>query len=483
MAMIGRYPAYKFLFALVDAATIVGSLLLAGLASAALAGGPAPEVRSATLLLYAGYAVLGFFVYQAHDLYRISVFMSVVDQGVRLVRAVLVLVLVIALVTFFLKVPGAIESRLLLACFAVLCVAIGFAVRVLAGREIYGYLSREGVLERTLLVVGAEKTGLSLAVNVFLHPHLGVRVAGFLDDTLAPGTPVFQGTKVLGRVDDLAEAVRGGKIDEVAVCLESADHARLMQVVESAVHTRARVKVASELYEVVPSRLMIERYGDIPVIDVTRNEPGRITGVTKRVFDLTAASVAVVALAPLFVLIALAIVLDTPGPVIFSQTRIGRRGKPFTFYKFRSMEQGSERDAERERAAASFVRLRKRELPAGHPRKIVNDRRVTRVGRLLRRTSLDELPQLFNVLKGEMSLVGPRPSLPYEWEAYEEWHKRRLAVLPGCTGLWQVHARSQVGFEDMVMLDLYYIQNATPWMDLKLILKTIPVMLFGTGAR
>jgi len=196
--------------------------------------------------------------------------------------------------------------------------------------------------------------------------------------------------------------------------------------------------------------------------------------VVKRAMDIAVASASLLFFLPLFLVVAAAIKLDSPGPVLFRQTRIGKGGKPFSFYKFRSMI----RDAERHKEA-----LRDRNEAEAPLFKIRNDPRVTAVGRILRKTSLDELPQMINVLKGEMSLVGPRPCLPYEWAAYEEWHKRRLSVLPGCTGLWQVHGRSEVGFEDMVVLDLYYIQNASPWMDLKLILQTVPVMLFGTGAK
>jgi lipopolysaccharide/colanic/teichoic acid biosynthesis glycosyltransferase len=148
------------------------------------------------------------------------------------------------------------------------------------------------------------------------------------------------------------------------------------------------------------------------------------------------------------------------------------------------MQVGSDQDEARKKTVVQFIHTKGKVKPSEKvSTKIVNEARVTRIGRWLRKTSLDELPQLFNVLKGDMSLVGPRPCLPYEWESYEEWHKRRLMVTPGCTGMWQVAGRSVVGFEDMVILDLYYIQNASVLLDFRLLLKTLPVMLFGTGAK
>jgi lipopolysaccharide/colanic/teichoic acid biosynthesis glycosyltransferase len=181
------------------------------------------------------------------------------------------------------------------------------------------------------------------------------------------------------------------------------------------------------------------------------------------------------------VIIGIIIKLTSKGPIFYSHTRIGKDGKPFNFYKFRSMKVGSDQDKDRINSVTQFIK--------GNPQngngntKIVNEKMITPIGRFLRKTSLDELPQLFNVLIGDMSLVGPRPCLPYEYAAYDEWHKRRLSVLPGCTGLWQVSGRSETDFDEMVVLDLYYIGNISPILDIQLILKTIPVMVFGRGAK
>jgi len=179
--------------------------------------------------------------------------------------------------------------------------------------------------------------------------------------------------------------------------------------------------------------------------------------------------------------VAAAIKMTSKGPIFYKQTRIGKDGVEFSFYKFRSMFVGSDSNHAREKILHEFIKNGNHSN--GGSSKVVDDKMVTPIGRFIRRTSIDELPQLINVIKGDMSLVGPRPCLPYEYKVYDEWHKRRLSVLPGCTGLWQVSSRSQTGFDDMVLLDLYYIENMSPWFDLQLILKTLPVMLFGRGGK
>jgi lipopolysaccharide/colanic/teichoic acid biosynthesis glycosyltransferase len=191
-----------------------------------------------------------------------------------------------------------------------------------------------------------------------------------------------------------------------------------------------------------------------------------------------------VILSPIFIVIAVGIKLTSTGPVFFRQTRIGQAGKEFTFYKFRTMRVDTDERLHRE-YAQQFINGKSENHPRpvnGQVFKITNDPRVTSVGRLLRKTSLDELPQLFNIMRGEMSLVGPRPPIAYEIAHYKEWHRRRLEAKPGLTGLWQVSGRSSVPFNEMVLMDLYYIDNWSLWSDVKILLRTIPVIVSGKGA-
>ncbi|HLY67132.1 MAG TPA: sugar transferase, partial [Chloroflexota bacterium] len=234
-----------------------------------------------------------------------------------------------------------------------------------------------------------------------------------------------------------------------------------------------RYKVVPDLFEMSLSRLDVDEIAGIPLIGFRENT---ITGpnlVLKRAVDLTLGSLMLILSLPLWVLVPLAIKLDSRGPVLFRQTRVGRDGKHFTFFKFRSMRQGADDE---------WQQLRALNETDGPILKIRKDPRLTRVGKLLRRTSMDELPQLLNVLHGDMSLVGPRPPLPAEVLQYESWQHKRLSVAGGMTGLWQVSGRSHLNFEEMVMMDLYYIENWSLGLDVKILLRTIPAILTGTGS-
>jgi lipopolysaccharide/colanic/teichoic acid biosynthesis glycosyltransferase len=202
--------------------------------------------------------------------------------------------------------------------------------------------------------------------------------------------------------------------------------------------------------------------------------------------DIVGSSIMLALLAPLFVAIALAIKLSSKGPVFYRQQRVGRYGQTFTFLKFRSMVMNNDSNVHKEfvtRLIASETEEAKSKDSGAKIYKLTNDKRITRVGKVLRRTSLDELPQFLNVLKGEMSLVGPRPPIPYELAAYQTWHRHRLlAVKPGITGLWQVMGRSSVRFDEMVRLDLRYASTWTPWLDLKILLRTPGAVIRGSGA-
>jgi lipopolysaccharide/colanic/teichoic acid biosynthesis glycosyltransferase len=239
--------------------------------------------------------------------------------------------------------------------------------------------------------------------------------------------------------------------------------------------------VGSYQFAIIPRRLNLESYGDVPVFGLMNGAPTPVEPLLKRILDPMGAFLLLALLSPLLLIVALAVKLDSRGPLVFRQTRLGKNGRPFTFYKFRSMVVGSDNDERRKGELQGFIQGTKAQ--GSGSTKIVDETRITRVGRFIRKTSIDELPQLFNVIKGDMSLVGPRPCLPYEWEKYEVWHKRRLSVMPGCTGVWQVLGRSEVGFRDMVILDLFYAYNVSLHLDIWVMLKTIPVMLFGTGGK
>ena len=255
----------------------------------------------------------------------------------------------------------------------------------------------------------------------------------------------------------------------------------LQDVIDLCKKLDVNTRITSELFDVVAEKVSTEKYSDIPVIDVSTHYNNGITLALKRFFDIVISIFALIILSPVILFIMIAIKVSAPGKILFNQARIGKNGKEFQFYKFRSMRESTEGDKEEERVKKMIEFMKDDNADSGT--KIINDSRITWIGKIIRKTSLDELPQLLNVLKGEMSIVGPRPCLPYEYENYDDWQKRRVNVIPGCTGVWQVWGRSSVSFKESVVLDLYYINNMSPWFDLQIMLQTVPAILTARGAE
>ena len=320
-----------------------------------------------------------------------------------------------------------------------------------------------------------------MSAKLFVEDSLGINIVGFLDDNINKGDFVINGLKVLGKIDELHKIVKRQRINEAIIAIDNITYERILEILDLCHKSKIHAKIHSELFSIVSDKIETEKYSDISIINVTPQLPNGILLFSKTVIDFLGASAGIIILSPLFILIAILIKLSSPGPVFYAQMRIGKNGKPFRFYKFRSMYVVNEDDALRKKAMIDF--MKNNEKQDGADSKIVNQSRITKIGSILRKTSLDELPQLINVLIGDMSLVGPRPCIPYEYENYDEWQKRRNIVAPGCTGVWQVYGRSQVSFKDSVVLDIYYINNMSPWLDMQLILKTIPVMVFGKGGK
>ncbi|MBI3733362.1 MAG: sugar transferase [Chloroflexi bacterium] len=374
-------------------------------------------------------------------------------------------------VVFFLYRPF-FYSRLMFAFAGVFIVIVLALFRLLIGLAL-GRLRRRGIGVDRLLIVGAGEWGQALMRTIVARPELGYRVIGFLDDD-----PVRQAASIgrfpaLGATSRLHEVLDEDKPDEVIIALPGDQHERVLAMVDECEQHHARVKIIPDLFAMTLSRVALDELNGIPLIGVQEVTISGWNYAVKRALDMVLGLVAMVVALPIFVLAAIAIRLDSPGPVLLKQVRVGRGGKPFLCYKFRSMVERADDDQDK---LAEFNEA------TGPLFKIKNDPRRTRVGRFLRRISLDELPQIINVLRGEMSLVGPRPPLPHEVERYEEWHKKRLEVSPGMSGLWQVSGRSLLTFDEMVMLDLYYIENWSLALDVKIMLRTVPSVLLAHGA-
>jgi exopolysaccharide biosynthesis polyprenyl glycosylphosphotransferase len=419
-----------------------------------------------------------------YDLYRLRGEFSHLDDAVRVFKATAVASLLIVAWAFLYR--GGFEFRsfsyargvfvydFLLALAA--CAALRLVVR---GAQ--SAARRRGVNLIPTLVVGRGSEAALCIREMRARRELGYRVIGVVETGGAAGVEEFEGVPVLCGVEGLTEAIRETRANEVIITDTSLPGDLLFDVMMRVGRPGVEFRVAPSLFNCLPRKTEVDQIGQLPVVTLFREPLGQGARLVKRVADVLLAAAALVLLAPVWLLVALLIKLDSRGPVLYRQERVGMDGRVFLFLKFRTMLTGSDDRAHREY---------QRKYIAGQPDtnlgddsspvyKMRSDPRVTRVGRFLRRLSLDELPQLLNVLRGDMSVVGPRPPIPYEVEAYALRHRRRLDMKPGLTGLWQVSGRNRLSFEEMVRLDLYYIENWSLWLDLKIILRTLPVMLRG----
>jgi len=361
------------------------------------------------------------------------------------------------------------SSRLMFVFAWMLASLFGVTGRLLL-RSILARLYRAGYGTERVIVVGSHRLAHMVMQLLAQQRHLGYRVLGFVDQD-APSD--FGRFPALGSVQQLPSLITGLDVNRVIVALPATRHTDALWVLDHCRKDGVALSMVPDLFELRLSHLDLDTVGGIPVF---RMRDSAIVGwnlIVKRLIDFVGSALLLISLSPLFGLIALGIKLDSPGGVFFRQVRLGRGGVPFTCFKFRSM---------RDRAEDEMAKLMEQNEAQGPIFKMRADPRVTRFGRLLRRTSLDELPQLWNVLKGEMSLVGPRPPIPAEVDCYEDWHRRRLEVLPGITGLWQVNGRSDLVFDEMVTLDIYYIENWSLSLDLEILCRTLPAVAVASGA-
>ena len=336
------------------------------------------------------------------------------------------------------------------------------------------------------LVVGTNPEAKQTIKELEERRDLGYRVVGVLESRRSE-TVEIGGVRVVGMVDELPDVVKRLAIQEVIITDDSLTSDRMFEaMMKIGRRQRVEFRFAPSLFELLPQKTSVDQIGVLPMVRLFREPLSEAERFVKRLSDIAISVAALVATAPLLVAIAVWIKIDSRGSVFFHQERVGMDGRVFLCYKFRTMHADADQQIHREayqRNIAGEISANAGDDDAPVYGKVKDDPRVTRCGRRLRRTSLDELPQLFNVLFGDMSVVGPRPPIPYEVEAYEPWQRKRLDMKPGITGLWQVSGRNRLTFEEMVRTDLYYIENWSLWLDLKIILLTLPAVWRGDGAR
>lgn len=446
---------------------------------------------------FAPYGALLLFVVPArlllnsyYELYRLRGEFSFVNEGLRIFKASAIGSLLIVAFTFLYR--GGFEFRAFSYARAVFVldfflVFAAFLFLRFAVRGFQMLVRQKGLNLIPTLVVGQGQEAALFIREVRERPALGYRIIGVVESgTLGPlGQDEFEGVPVVSDFKGLPDAIRDSGANEVVITDPSVSGDALFEVMMRVGRGHGiEFRIAPSLFNCLPRKTEIDQIGALPVITLFREPLSSVARVVKRGSDLIVAGLAIAVLSPLWLLVAILIRLDSKGSIFYRQERVGMDGRIFLFLKFRSMRLNADDSLHREYqkrfiTGSADANLGDEMKPAY---KLTADSRVTRVGRVLRRLSLDELPQLLNVLRGDMSIVGPRPPIPYEVEAYELWHRKRLDMKPGLTGLWQVSGRNRLTFDEMVRLDLYYIENWSLLLDIKILLRTLPVMLRGDDA-
>ena len=424
-----------------------------------------------------------------YDLYRLRGEFSFFEDGIRVFKSTAIGSLLIVAAAFLYR--GGFNYRAFSYARSVFMldflIALGsfYAIRLLM-RIAQTFFRARGINLIPTLVVGRGPEAAFCIKEMRERPSLGYRVIGAVEGGALRGEvpEIYEGVPVISDLAGLPDAIRESGANEVIIADSRVDGDELFDVMMRCGRRRGvEFRIAPSLFNCLPSKTEVDQIGALPMIRLFREPLSDFARGTKRISDIVIAAVTLSLLSPFWMLIALLIKFDSKGPVFYTQERVGMDGRIFVVYKFRTMRMDADSEIHREY---------QRKFIAGHAEanvgdenkpayKLRDDPRITRVGRILRRLSIDEIPQLFNVLRGDMSIVGPRPPIPYEVEAYELRHRKRLDMKPGLTGLWQVSGRNRLPFEEMVKLDLFYIENWSLLFDMKIILRTVMVMLRGDG--
>jgi exopolysaccharide biosynthesis polyprenyl glycosylphosphotransferase len=333
------------------------------------------------------------------------------------------------------------------------------------------YRSRD--LTQRTVILGSGVVARQVVDRLNLAPHRSLDVIGLVDDDVNLETSPLLPT--LGTLEELDDVIRRHDVDRVIIAFTRSGHDDLLRAIRTCWDSRVAIDIVPRLFEFLDGARTLDQVGGLPMLSITVPQLSGLARALKRTCDIALSASILLVASPVMAIVAALIALDSPGPVLFRQERVGHKGKVFEIFKFRSMY------VDAEQIKCQLAELN--DLNDGVMFKIYDDPRVTRIGRFLRKASLDELPQLINVLRGEMSLVGPRPLIPEEIEAFgENWHHRRLDLRPGITGPWQIYGRSDIPFHDMLRFDYQYVAGWSLGRDFEILLSTIPVALSGRGA-
>jgi len=365
-------------------------------------------------------------------------------------------------------------SRAFLASFSLVSFLLLSAEKILV-KVILSHFRRRGYNYRNILVVGTGKKAFQFTNLIEKHANWGMRIVGLLKHSDESDSAELAGYIIHGRLEDLVDVCNKMPVDEVVFCVPPEALPDLENYVQDMEEMGINVRLVLNFFDLKRSKRDLSFFqGEVPILTFYSRSFDTSRLFVKRCMDLVGATVGLALTSLLFPFIAIAIKLDSPGPLFFGQKRVGKRGRIFTCWKFRSMYIDAE---ERKKELMHLNEM------SGAIFKIKDDPRITKVGRFLRKTSLDELPQFWNVLRNEMSLVGTRPPTPDEVAQYENWHRKRICIKPGITGIWQVSGRNQIeDFDEIAALDIEYVEKWSLWLDVKILFKTVWVVFARSGS-
>jgi len=421
--------------------------------------------------------VVVIFSFRYFNLYKDQIFQNLLEQLIQIVKAILLSALLLIIFNFFVRDARIHkQARFDLLSYMGMSILIIFIYRFITLKLITNSRFYHALLVRRVLAVGAGEFGFDFARTIENDGMYSLKLIGFLDDD-----PTKQGTSigeipVLGAIDEVDKIVDAYNIDEIFITIENISYDQLLRLSDRMKQTGVQVNMVSSHFNIIEQKVGGMVSNALESVPLYAHISTFYVRVIKRLSDLCLGLFLILLISPLFIVLGVLIKFSSKGPVFYKSKVIGKSGKPFYWFKFRSMYVNNDQNLHKEHLKDIITQNKTTE-------KLKNDSRVTSVGRFIRKYSLDEFPQLFNVVLGNMSLVGPRPCLEYEYELMSPWQRRRTKVMPGMTGLWQISGRNKadVSFNDSIILDLYYVSNISFWLDINILLKTIPVVIFGKG--
>lgn len=379
---------------------------------------------------------------------------------------------ILALGTFVFMLKLTEMSRLFFTLFAALSTLFILLEKTILFLTAH-YFRRKGLNTRRILIVGTGKRATEFVRKADGHPEWGFEILGAIDDEPGRGVQKVGRLDVIGTLEDIPRIFHSDAVDEVIFVVPRSRLNALQEAIHNCETEGVVVTVTVDLFDTKLAKSSVTELDGLPLLHFKTTRAREWQLLVKRIFDFTAASLLILMLSPVLLIFAILIKVTSKGPIFFKQTRLGLAGRKFTLYKFRSMRLGAHE------VLSEVTDLNEMTTPEFQKKK---RQWITPIGRLMRKLSIDEFPQLFNVFVGHMSFVGPRPTVPDEVDKYKAWQRRRFSMKPGITCLWQVNGRNNIAFEEWMKLDLDYLDNWSLWLDVKILVKTVPVVLFGIGA-